>query len=265
MEDARKQRFNWPAAVTAVFLVSAVVGHLLSRAPGNSPEMRENLLIPMRILLGVIGASLLFLFVGAIAGTLLRFVKRKRWPGGNPEELRRRLRKKVPLLRSIGFFAEERAMSDNELTDRIMREISNTTAHFDYYFYFPQLVAVRDESRVYYAEYHTDDVLSEEGYRLLFSKFSRISRGTFQPESVRAIIDEERKTTTLSFDHAGQPHKIELEYHDNWMDPTLIEKLNSVIADSGYQFWTVGSEGLFLIVANEEEREVLRELVGWNL
>lgn len=130
----------------------------------------------------------------------------------------------------------------------------------------PELVTLRDNERVYFTDYETDDVLSQEGYQRLLSRLSHISRGRFNPESVRASIDEVNRQTQLSFKHGGKEFEFALKYDGDWMDPTLIEKLNSTFADTGFQFAIVSpGDGLFLIVVNEEERKILRNKAGWDI
>lgn len=249
---------------------SAIAGYLFSLMPGVSPNLREDLLFPMRALLWAFGIVVLLVVFVLGLGVVMKYSDRKTGktpPSTDPDEFRKWLQGKIPILRSVGFFAKESQLSDDELADRIMSEFTNPAdIDMDSCMNHPELVTLRDADRVYFTDYETDDVLSEEGYQCLFSRFSHISRGRFNPESVRAFIDEESKETKLSFEQEGKNFEFGLKYDGDWMDPTLIEKLNSTFAHTGFRFAIVGpGDGLFVVVVNEEERKILRNKAGWDI
>ncbi len=70
----------------------------------------------------------------------------------------------------------------------------------------------------------------------------------------------------VCFEFGGKEHLA--EFYNNWkylyMVP-LIERINELIKDTGYQYYGLHNEDIILVVLREDEAEKLKKERGWAL
>ncbi|MBO3753996.1 MAG: hypothetical protein FGF53_03850, partial [Candidatus Brockarchaeota archaeon] len=121
--------------------------------------------------------------------------------------------------------------------------------------------------------------------KMLHMKLARISRGAFNSRYIKGeLIKWEKPPPVLRaalgkwcspyggfifkvcFEFGGKEHQA--EFYSNWkylyMVP-LIERINELIKDTGYQYYGLHNEDIILVVLREDEAEKLKKERGWAL
>lgn len=118
-----------------------------------------------------------------------------------------------------------------------------------------------EKNRVWWGDLECDVHPDGIVYELMLEGWSKISRGSFLPKNILEKWNKETGLIELSFNLNEEECQIELQYTDDWMDVSLIDKINHLIHRSGYQFesLTIVDQGLCLVVLRIDEKQRLQQ------
>ena len=98
----------------------------------------------------------------------------------------------------------------------------------------------------------------------VFKRWSKISRGIFNPKNVKATWDNNTSLIALDFNINGLKHTIKTEYYENLIDLEILNDINNLIASNyavGYKFeiCEVLEQMLVLVLTEEEKQKIMQE------
>lgn len=198
----------------------------------------------------------------------------------------------VKYFRAMGFFSQEASFTDKELVLRIFgdeKEAGLSVIPFsapenvvredtgdpeldgilwrsvrprpDY----PDWNLVsRDKSRVWWEDGERDITPGGTEYVSTLMDWSHISRGSFLPTNVREVWDKPKAwpdcKVKLDFLLNGRQKVLKPTDAYGWLDFTLIEGINKLIAKTGFAYYSFDTQdqttGLVVLTAEEKERLV---------
>jgi len=204
----------------------------------------------------------------------------------------------VKYFRSLGFFSQEADLSNEQLVLRIFGEgkeaglsISNPSPaedvvredtgdpEFDAMIWrsirprpdYPDWNLVsRDKSRVWWEDGEGDITPGDEVYVCTLMAWSRISRGTFLPTNAREVWHKPKAwpecKVKLEFLLNGRKKLLEPWDSFGWIDYSLIESINKLIAKTGFAYYSFDTQDQTtgLVVLTSEEKHRLVEERNWK-
>jgi len=216
-------------------------------------------------------------------------------------ELRKRLIDSIEYLRKMGFFADYSGLSSEEILERIFsgeidyryrwreeeqRHMGQRRSPTPRGVIFKESIKEHEEDFMkesdamidYELAFFDDKRFFVEDWKIhpsngmgitLIKKLARISRGVFSPTDIREEwkIDEQLAWCRTFFKFRGKEHYV--DFTNDWkllvMDPA-VSKINELIRDTGYQYYTTSYfEDINYVVLTEEEAEKLKKERGWKL
>jgi hypothetical protein len=110
--------------------------------------------------------------------------------------------------------------------------------------------------------WHFDfEAIEDHGaYKLIVENCVRISRGKFSVSNLVDFVDIENEVANVSFKYLGEARKIELEVDNDWADPMLFVKLNSLLDETDHDRrfckHDLGQDCLLAFKSPEEIRKI---------
>jgi len=81
------------------------------------------------------------------------------------------------------------------------------------------------------------DVCAEnQVYREVIGEWATVSKGSFDPTSIKEDWETDTGPIQVSFDLGGRPARISPAYQNDWIDLKVLQQINALIATSGRQF-----------------------------
>lgn len=186
-------------------------------------------------------------------------------PAGPPTRVLAALR----YYRSLGFFSDPAAGDDETLLDQLAATGDVAELEMLYLQADPlaDLVLLsRDEARVWWEDLEAD-VGDENGvYEATLARWAQISRGAFRPVGIREHWATATGPITVTFAVASAPQRLVPEYRDDWLDQSLLNPINALIAATGYRFevFEPFDQTAFVVVLTADEKARLRHERGWR-
>jgi hypothetical protein len=127
------------------------------------------------------------------------------------------------------------------------------------------VVAGVDDERVWWGDLEADVDPTNKVYETTLEAWAGISRGAFAPSGITETWASSQGPVTVSFTLNGKPETLNPAYLDDWIDPTIITRINELIASSGKQFelYRAFDQTLFLTALTAEEKRALERDRGW--
>jgi hypothetical protein len=127
------------------------------------------------------------------------------------------------------------------------------------------VVAGVDDERVWWGDLEADVDPTNKVYETTLEAWAGISRGAFAPSGITETWASTTGPVTVSFTLNGKPETLNPAYLDDWIDPTIITRINELIASSGKQFelYRAFDQTLFLTALTAEEKRALERDRGW--
>jgi hypothetical protein len=173
---------------------------------------------------------------------------------------------RVAALRKLGFFAG-RTDSDAKLAAAIDEqsiadfgrspEPDNAVSDL--------VVARADDQRVWWGDLEADVDASNKVYESTLDAWAGISVGAFMPTGIEETWASASGPVTVSFTLSGKRAMLNPAYLDDWIDPTILTRINELIAPSGRQFelYRAFDQTLFLTMLTGKEKRALERDRGW--
>jgi hypothetical protein len=173
---------------------------------------------------------------------------------------------RVAALRRLGFFAR-RAESDAKLAAVIDEqsiaqfgtspEPDNAVSDL--------VVAAADDQRVWWGDLEADVDPSNKVYESTLEAWAGISAGAFTPTGIEETWASAAGPATVSFMLGGKREMLNPAYLEDWIDPTILTRINALIAPSGRQFelYRAFDQTLFLTALTAGEKRALERERGW--
>ena len=117
-----------------------------------------------------------------------------------------------------------------------------------------------DETRVWAGDPEADVGHGEQVYCEVLAEWSRISCGTFMPSEIEEHWESDRGPLVVSFSMQGKRYGLDPEWHDRWMDLTILAQINTLIAATGKQFVCAGADVAVIFVCDDDTRQKLKEV-----
>jgi hypothetical protein len=173
---------------------------------------------------------------------------------------------RVAALRKLGFFAG-RSETDAALAVTINEQsIAEFGTEPDPEDPISELViAGVDDARVWWGDLEADVDPSNKVYESTLEAWAGISRGAFAPSGITETWASPTGPVTVSFTLNGKPETLKPAYLEDWIDPTIITRINELIASTGKQFelYRAFDQTLFLTVLTAAEKRTLERDRGW--
>jgi hypothetical protein len=199
--------------------------------------------------------------------------------------VRERFINSIEYLRKLGFFEEYSNLSSEEIFEKIsegdilLKDLDKKEGRWAKKsdFEIDRYMATSDEKRVLGIDVERPLLYPGMCVELL-NELASISRGVFIPTDVRedwpGELFEKRKKdlgewcSNVYFTFGGKRHKIEFHFNYDFLEiGRLMEQVNSLIKDTGYQYYGIDSDSqvALLVVLTGEEADKLIEERGWRL
>jgi hypothetical protein len=173
---------------------------------------------------------------------------------------------RVAALRKLGFFAG-RADSDAKLAAAIdQHSIAEFGKSPDPDNAVSDLVvAAADDQRVWWGDLEADVDASNKVYASTLEAWARISAGAFTPTGIDETWASASGPVTVSFTLSGKREILNPAYLEDWIDPTILTRINELIAPNGRQFelYRAFDQTLFLTALTPAEKQSLERDRGW--
>lgn len=96
-----------------------------------------------------------------------------------------------------------------------------------------------------------------------FKRWSKISRGVFNPKNVKVTWDRDTSLIVIDFTINGLKHTIKADYYENLIDLGILNDINNLIASNhrvDYKFEICEVlENILVLVLNEEEKQKIMQ------
>lgn len=120
-----------------------------------------------------------------------------------------------------------------------------------------------DQSRIWWEDTEADVYNGANRYVEVLDQWSKISQGSFQPKDINEVWESDHGPITVSFKLDGQIYQITPEYYEDYLDTTVLRKINDIIKNSGYQFKQLETDdqtAFILVVATSEIDRINKQL-----
>jgi hypothetical protein len=127
------------------------------------------------------------------------------------------------------------------------------------------VVAGVDDERVWWGDLEADVDPTNKVYETTLEDWSAISAGAFAPTEIEETWASPTGPLTVSFLLAGKRETLKPAYLEDWIDPSILTRINGLIAPNGRQFelYRAFDQTLFLIVLTADEKRALERDRGW--
>lgn len=160
----------------------------------------------------------------------------------------------VSFYRHFGFFQDEDAP---QVLDRYENEIGkpfDSSNPWDDVFLLSM-----DKAHAWADDPECD--LSEGEYRRFFKELAAITNGGFNPQDVQEHWETEEGPITVSFRQGDSKHTVQPEWHDDWLDLSILSQLNKSVSGSGRSFVLAAdvNHALILFLTDNEIHQFKQE------
>jgi hypothetical protein len=173
---------------------------------------------------------------------------------------------RVADLRQIGFFAG-RTETDEQLAATIDEQsMAEFGAPPDPDNPISELVVAGvDDERVWWGDLEADVDPTNKVYETTLEDWAAISAGAFAPTGIEETWASPTGPVTVSFLLGGKRETLNPAYLEDWIDPTILTRINVLIASSGRQFelYRAFDQTLFLTALTATEKRALERDRGW--
>ncbi len=174
----------------------------------------------------------------------------------------------VKYFRTLGFFAEDAALSDQELASQLkQRYLERVGEDFKPSDSLADLsLLALDDTRAWWNDAEADVFNGHEVYVRTLQAWGAISRGSFLPEDIEETWESEAGPVRLTFTHKGRRFKLNPEYLNDFLDLTILMPVNQLIADTGVQFevYEPFDQTAFIVALTLSEKARLQTERGWR-
>jgi hypothetical protein len=262
--NIRRYKFLWEKVLPTLIIPGLIGGLILAFG------LKKGWLIFTRI--AFIVSCLFLLIVIIMIGFLVLPDLFSRWISLK-YRLKRRgfqdfLLKQVRILRRLGFFQSEQALSDEDLckqlTTRIKDQHGNWVGNLVKY---PVLIAAMDETRVYWGDTECDIGKDNNAFIGILNDWASISRGLFKPERIIERWAEDEKSVIVEFQLNGTSCQMKPETMEDYLDLNILKKVNKSIVNTGGQFYIATcnyGQDYSLVFLTKEEKAMLTREAGWR-
>ncbi|WP_442603144.1 stalk domain-containing protein [Paenibacillus sp. KN14-4R] len=170
--------------------------------------------------------------------------------------------------RKAGFFASDKHLTNQQFDqkfekvykDRVNEDWDPFDSKKDSTFFADLFVLLEDKDRTLYEELEMDVIQGNNKYVETLKKWSTISRGAFNPTDISEQWATGEGPVTVSFTLNGQKKSVHPVYSGNLLDPTIIEEINIMIKDTGYQFAAISdSQNLLITMLTADEKSKIEK------
>ena len=183
------------------------------------------------------------------------------WPVRSGFAPRRWLLDALAFYRALGFFAVDRALSNEALAEKIEQLHREEWGDFDPTDRVADLDLLRlDPDRVWCDDIGDLALKGNDTYVEILKGWARISRGAFRPEGVREVWTGEGGQVEVRFSLGGQKRMLRpVVYEDGAVDYEILDAVNRWIRGSGLQFEVLETPPFMIVAVTEgEKHELLR-------
>lgn len=176
------------------------------------------------------------------------------------------LEDRVAALRDIGFFAGYADETDAEVAQAVEAELAELWGEG-----LPVddpiielAVAEVDRERVWWRDLEADVVEENQVYVETLSAWREISVGAFEPVDIEEAWDGPSGPVTVGFTQAGTTHELSPAYLEDWIDPMILDGVNTALGDSDRRFhlYKAFDQSAYVVALTDAERQAL-EARGW--
>ena len=171
----------------------------------------------------------------------------------------------VTALRRIGFF-DTWPGSDAEIAAELDdRRRATTGAPFDPTDVWSELeLAAEDTARVWWRDTESDVAPDTQAYVTAIGEWAAISQGALVLEQVEEQWDQPAAQVRILVRLDGVTHELISRIVDDYLDVSLVDQLNVLLADRGVAFQqvTTGDQTAYLLAVTPEQQQALSER-GW--
>jgi hypothetical protein len=127
------------------------------------------------------------------------------------------------------------------------------------------VVAGVDDERVWWSDLEADVDPTNKVYETTLEDWAAISGGAFAPTEIEETWTSPTGPLTVSFLLGGKRETLNPAYLEDWIDPTILTRINALIASSGrqYELYRAFDQTLFLTVLTASEKRSLEHDRGW--
>jgi hypothetical protein len=127
------------------------------------------------------------------------------------------------------------------------------------------VVAGVDDERSWWGDLEADVDPTNKVYETTLQDWAAISEGAFAPTGIEETWDSPSGPVSVSFTLGGKRETLKPAYLEDWIDPTILTRINALIAPSGRQFelYRAFDQTLFLTALTAEEKRALERDRGW--
>lgn len=173
----------------------------------------------------------------------------------------------VQYFRSLGFFAEYAALSDEQLATHLTQAAMERHGVIDPADQLADLMLLSlDEQRVWWDDTEADVCAENKVYVDTLAGWSKISRGAFKPENIRETWDHESGPIHVEFEHQGKKITLHPSFQDDYIDLNILQSINKIVADTGIQFrvHAIFDQTAFIVALTQDEKRKLEKDRGWK-
>jgi len=168
----------------------------------------------------------------------------------------------VTALRRIGFFATWPGSDAEVAAELDDRRRATTGAPFDPTDVWSELeLAAEDTARVWWCDTESEVTPGAQAYVTAIGQWAAISQGALVPEQVEEAWDQPAGQVRIGVRLDGVTHQLVAHVIDDYLDVSLIDQLNELLADRGvaFQQLTTGDQTAYLLAVSPEQHHALNE------
>lgn len=139
----------------------------------------------------------------------------------------------IDFYRSLGFFASQ--PNNSALLEQFAYEHYgepyNPDKRFDDVYLLPF-----DGERVWCGDPECDVCDENQVYAEVLNEWAAIADGLFAPQDIGEKWNSETGPTTVSFRQNGKQYELHPEWHDDYLDLSVLEEINRIVQTSGRSF-----------------------------
>ena len=171
----------------------------------------------------------------------------------------------VTRLRALGFFAQWEGEDGQVAAELDERRRIVTGSPWDPDDPWSELeLAAEDTARVWWRDTEADVAPGSQAYVTAIGQWAAISRGALVPEHVEEQWDQQAGQVAIRVLLDGVTHELVAQILDDYLDTTVVDQLNELLANRGVAFEQVvtSDQTAYLIVVSPEEKQALSDH-GW--
>ncbi len=169
--------------------------------------------------------------------------------------------KSVRFYRTLGFFNQYNALSDEDLSDQLLSLHGlEWGENIDPKDELADLQFLKwDEERVWWQDTEADVCGENKVYVQTLLEWGHISRGAFKPTNIEETWQSEEGPIAVAFSLDNTQHSIRPSYQDDYIDLSVVPQINNLIADSNLRFeiHTIFDQTAFIVMLTPEEKRLI--------